>query len=353
MNSESMTEERRADMADPWSEMMRDVETRLVDVNRDVALSDDEIDRLMGLISEGDDKAGKTAVAEAAVVASGLAPMVRVIAEAFVERLSRSLRHGIAGLIDVSSPDVTLNRLSTLIGHLPMPSAMAVMTSRGVTGAGLVVADAALASAFFDVMLGGGQAREVIVQTMRPYSAFELKLFRQFSEYAAKAFSEAVGELMKVEFIVDKIETNPNFLNIGKPIENAIRLSVHVLFGRRGGRLDLILPVSLFGAHPVVVKTEEDHAQRDLAVWRQHFVQSVAKADLELEALLAEFKMPLRRVMSLAVGQTIPLSIDPSSAIVLQGGGKRLAVGHMGRSRHHVAIRLAGPVAAFSNRRSS
>jgi flagellar motor switch protein FliM len=228
---------------------------------------------------------------------------------------------------------------------------MAVIGSRGVTGTGLIVADPFLASTFFDVMLGGGQAREMQIAMARPYSSLELKLFRQLSDYAAKAFSESLAELIKVEFNVDRLETNPTFVSLGKPTDNAIRLRVQVQFGKRGGLMDLVLPLSLFGAHQVVLKQEEDKETHDHSRWRDHLVQSAAAAELEIEALLAEFKMPLRAVLSLAVGQTLPLHIEPSQAIWIHGGGRRLAVGHIGRSHHHVAVRLAGPIQPISTKR--
>ena len=331
--------------ADPWLQMLDDLSNGAPRIGSDGVLSDDEIDRLMGLASSADRRSGKDSVAESPNMTNGFSPAMRLVSETFIDALSRSMRQLVTGVIDVTLVDLSLTRLSIGLGSLPLPSLIAVMQSRALGGSGIMVIDGALAGSFIDMLMGGGQALARDAHSTRPFSSIEVQLFRRLADTTAQAFTDAFSEISKADFGIDRIETNPRYVDIGKPTDNAILLRAQVLFGRRGGMLDLILPLSLFGAieHLIRPKDEEASVASDVD-WRQHLVQSVARSSIGLEVVLADFQLPLRQVIGLAVGQTIPLGIDSSSVVSLQCKGNRLASGLMGRSRDHMALRLIGPV---------
>lgn len=346
MNDMSIKPKVEAPASDPWSRMMNDLINSGPTPVRDGRLNDDEIDRLMGLPQSGDRRSGKEAIADPSSINSGFSPAMRLVAETFVDMLTRRMRQVVAGNIDITLIDLSFIRLSMGIGSLPLPSLVAVLHSRALSGLGIGVIDAGLAGAFFDILMGGGQSAARDLVTMRPYSAIELQLFRKLAETATSSFTEAFSELAKVDFAVDRVETNPRLVALGKPTDNAVRLRVQMMFGRRGGMLDLLFPFSLFASIEHLIRPKEDDASvADDGHWRHHLVQSVARSTMQLEAVLAEFRLPLRTVLSLEIGQTIPLDLDANTPISLQSNGNRLASGLMGRSRDHMALRLTGPIA--------
>lgn len=340
--------------SDPWLRMLDDLSNSTSKSGHDGILDDDEIDRLMGLSSGADRRSGKDAVAESPTLSNGFSPAMRLVSETFIDALSRRVRQLVTGVIEVSLVDLSATRLSMGLGSLPLPSLIAVMQSNSLGGSGIIVIDGALAGSFIDILMGGGQALARDVHSTRPFSNIEVQLFRRLADTTAQAFAEAFNEISKADFSIDRIETNPRYVDLGKPTDNAIQLRVQVLFGRRGGHLDIILPLGLFGAieHLIRPKLEEAVLASDVD-WRQHLVQSVARSTIGLEVVLAEFQLPLRRVMGLAVGQTIPLAIDSSSVVSLQCKGNRLANGLMGRSRDHMALRLIGPVTPQTRKREA
>lgn len=350
MNDLAVNAVGEAETRDPWSRMMDDLINSSPAPVRDGVLNDDEIDRLMGIPQSGDRRSGKDALADSSTINSGFSPAMRLVAETFVDTLTRRLRQMVAGNIDILLIELSFIRLSMGIGSLPLPSLVAVLHSRTLNGLGIGVIDAKLAGAFFDILLGGGlsASREPVMS--RPYSTIEIQLFRKLAETASSSFTEAFSELAKVDFAVDRIESNPRLVALGKPTDNAIRLRVQVMFGRRGGMLDLLFPFSLFASIEHLVRPKEDDASgAGDSNWRHHLVQSVVHSTIPLEAVLAEFRLPLRKVLGLEVGQTIPLDIDFNAPVSLQSNGNRLAGGLMGRSRDRMALRLTGPITTQSH----
>ncbi len=330
---------------DPWAVMLNAIDEPRLQGKQDAILGDEEIDRLMGLSSLHQDVSGKAAIVEAATVAIGLSPAMRQIADAFVESLGRSIRQGVTGLIDVSLLDLSLIRLANGMGQLPLPSLIATLSSRTLGGSGLIIADQALAAAFFDLMLGGGETNTSLQAALRPYSSIELKLYRRLADFVARGFAEAVSDVIKADFAIDKIETNPYLISLGKTSENAVRLRMQILFGRRGGSVDLLLPLSMFGSYEALIRADE--AERDdsgVTEWRHHLVQAAARSTVRLEAVLADFKVPLRTVLGFSVGQVIPLQLSPQQPIWLKSGDKKLCLGLMGRSQGRIALRVTGPL---------
>jgi flagellar motor switch protein FliM len=330
---------------DPWATMLHSIDESRASGTYDPILGDEEIDRLMGLSSVQQGTSGKAAIAEAVNFAIGLSPAMRQIADAFVETLGRAIRQGVTGLIDVSLLDLSLIRLSNGMEQLPIPSLIATLSSRQLGGSGIVVADQALAATFFDLMLGGGEVSDNSRILIRPYSSIELKLFRRLADFVARGFQEAFEEVIKADFSIDKIETNPYLVSIGKTNENAVHLRLQILFGRRGGSIELLLPLSMFGEYESLIRTDEvEREKTDEADWRHHLVQAAAASTVGLEAVLAELKLPLRTILGFSVGQVIPLHINPQSLIWLKSGDQRLGLGSMGRSQGQIALRMNGPL---------
>jgi flagellar motor switch protein FliM len=332
-----------SEQSDPWAVMLNAIDEPRSAGTHNAILGDEEIDRLMGLSSLHQDGSGKAAIVDAATIAIGLSPSMRQIADAFVDGLGRSMRQGVTGLIDISLLDLSLIRLSNGMGQLPLPSLIATMSSRMLGGGGLVIADQALAAAFFDLMLGGSEVHTIPNRSLRPYSSLELKLFKRLADFAARGFQEAVSEMMKADFSIDKIETNPYLISLGKTSESAVQLRVQILFGRRGGTISLLLPLTMFGAYKTLIRADEIERKEGAETgWRQHLVQAAATSSVGVEAVLADIKLPLRTVLNFKIGQTIPLALHPQSPIWLKCGDRRLAQGLMGRSQGQIALRMVG-----------
>lgn len=81
------------------------------------------------------------------------------------------------------------------------------------------------------------------------------------------------------------------------------------------------------------------------AIWEGHLASELWSAEVEIEAVLDELELPLRKVMNLQVGQTLPLHVTPDGQVMLRCGDVTITQGHMGRVGENVAVHVTRPLA--------
>ena len=66
--------------------------------------------------------------------------------------------------------------------------------------------------------------------------------------------------------------------------------------------------------------------------------------EIAVDAVLYEAKLPLRQLMRLDIGDTLPLEIRPDALVTVRCGDVTLTEGRMGRVGDRVAVRVAKPL---------
>jgi flagellar motor switch protein FliM len=80
------------------------------------------------------------------------------------------------------------------------------------------------------------------------------------------------------------------------------------------------------------------------ATWETHLATEIGQADVAVEAVLYEAELPLKRLMSLSVGDTLSLELRPDAFVTVRCGDVTLTEGRMGRVGDRVAVRIAKPL---------
>ena len=78
--------------------------------------------------------------------------------------------------------------------------------------------------------------------------------------------------------------------------------------------------------------------------WEGHLATEIGQAAIAVEAVLYEAELPLRQLMSLKVGDTLPLDLRPEALVTVRCGNVTLTEGRMGRVGDRVAVRVAKPL---------
>jgi flagellar motor switch protein FliM len=79
-------------------------------------------------------------------------------------------------------------------------------------------------------------------------------------------------------------------------------------------------------------------------IWEGHLATEIGQAEIAVDAVLYEAEMPLRQLMTLNVGDTLPLEIRPDALVTVRCGNVALTEGRMGRVGDRVAVRVAKPL---------
>ena len=148
-----------------------------------------------------------------------------------------------------------------------------------------------------------------------------------------------------MKFTIDRLETNPRFAAISRPANAAILVRLRIDMEDRGGNIELLLPYATIEPirNVLLQMFMGEKFGRD-PIWEGHFATEVAQAEIAVDAVLYESDIPLKHLMSLKVGDILPLDMRADALVSVRCGSVTLTEGRMGRVGDRVAIRVTKPL---------
>lgn len=339
-----------SDMAAEWATMIDEAED---DSSPELAGADrilvqEETDQLLGFSlheMHASGAGGIRAIVDSGVVSYERLPMLEIIFDRMVRLLSTSLRNFFNDNVEVQLDNISSVRFGDYLNSIPLPVQLAVFHAEGWEGSGLVTIESNLAYATLDLLLGGKRGNQGTRLDGRPFTTIEMQLVKRMVEIVLADAEICFGVLSPVKYSVDRIETNPRFATITRPANAAILIELKLDMEGRGGTLQILLPYATI--EPIrdllLQSFMGEKIGRD-SVWEGHLATEIWQADLEIQAVLHELHLPLKRVMKLEVGDTLMLDQKPSDPITLRCGDWRLTQGRVGRIDDKIAIQVARPL---------
>ncbi len=339
-----------SDMAAEWATMIDEAED---DSSPELAGADrilvqEEIDQLLGFSlreMSASGAGGIRAIVDSGVVSYERLPMLEIIFDRMVRLLSTSLRNFFSDNVEVQLDNISSVRFGDYLNSIPLPVQLAVFHAEGWEGSGLVTIESNLAYATLDLLLGGKRGNQGTRLDGRPFTTIEMQLVKRMVEIVLADAETCFGVLSKVNFSVDRIETNPRFATITRPANAAILIELKLDMEGRGGTFQILLPYATI--EPIrellLQSFMGEKLERD-SVWEGHLATEIWQADFEVQAVLHEMRLPLKRVMRLEVGDTLMLDAKPSDLVTLRCGDWRLTQGRVGRVDDKIAIQVARPL---------
>jgi len=156
---------------------------------------------------------------------------------------------------------------------------------------------------------------------------------------------QAFRPLSPVTLSIDRLETNPRFAAITRPANAAILVRLRIDMEDRGGNIELMLPyATIEPIRDVLLQMFMGEKFGRDPIWEGHLATEIGQADIAVDAVLYEAKLPLRQLMSLKVGDTLPLDLKADALVTVRCGNVTLSEGRMGRVGDRVAVRVAKPL---------
>ncbi len=310
----------------------------------DRVLDQTEIDSLLGFDGEDDDVGSKSGIQ--ALISSGLVayerlPMLDIIFDRYVRMMSTSLRNFTSDNFEVSIDNMTSIRFGDYLNSIPLPAMLAVFHVEEWDNYGLITIDSNLIYSIVDALLGGRRGTAPMRIEGRPYTTIEHTLVEEMLNVMLKDLCDAFEPISKVNFKLDRLETNPRFATIAQPTNAALLIKMRADMEDRGGRMELVLPYATL--EPVrellLQRFMGEKFGRD-SIWETHLVRELYNTDVALEAILEEHVMTLGEVLGLEVGQTLMLNAQAESEVELRCGGIPMVSGRVGKLGQHVAVKI-------------
>jgi flagellar motor switch protein FliM len=317
-------------------------------------LNQDEIDSLLGFDlgdDDSDDKNGIRGIINSALVSYERLPMLEIVFDRLVRLMTTSLRNFTSDNVEVSLDHISSIRFGDYLNSIPLPAILAVFRAEQLDNYGLMTVDSNLIYSIVDVLLGGRRGTTAMRIEGRPYTTIERMLVTRMIEVILQDMQAAFEPLKKVEFSLDRIETNPRFAAIARPANAAIMIKMRIDMEDRGGRVELLLPYATL--EPIrkmlIQQFMGEKFGRD-NIWEGHLATELWSTDMQVEAVLDELPLPLGRMLNLTVGETVFLNQPPEGAIELRCGQIPLAKGRMGKIGQAIAVCLDEPVSNNARR---
>lgn len=342
-------DEDQDDMAAEWEAMAggdgedEDEDDDSLDVMPGRVLDQDEIDSLLGF--DGDEDAGETsgihAIINSALVSYERLPMMDIVFDRMVRMMSTSLRNFTSDNIEVSLDNITSVRFGDYLNSIPLPAMLAVFRAEEWDNHGLMTIDSSLIYSIVDVLLGGRRGTAAMRIEGRPYTTIEQTLVERMISVILKDMCAAFEPLSPVNFIFDRLETNPRFATIARPPNAAVLIKLRVDMEDRGGRCEILFPYATL--EPIrellLQRFMGEKFGRD-SIWESHLATELWSAEIGLNAILDEQTMFLSEVMNFKVGQTLVFNKTPDDEIVLKCGDVSMISGALGRAGQMMALKV-------------
>jgi flagellar motor switch protein FliM len=327
-----------------WDKALADDGAAQDEAPSDRVLNQDEIDSLLGfdaIADDGSDRTGIRAIVNSALVSYERLPMLEIVFDRLVRLMTTSLRNFTSDNVEVSLDNISSIRFGDYLNSIPLPAILAVFRAHELDNFGLFTIESNLIYSIVDVLLGGRRGTAAMRIEGRPYTTIERSLVQRMIEVVMQDMQAAFEPLSKVNFTLDRLETNPRFAAIARPANAAILVKLRIDMEDRGGRVELLLPYATLEPIRKLLLQQfmGEKFGRD-SIWESHLATELWATRLQIDAVLDEQTMSLREVMKFHVGQTLMLNASPDSPIELRCGGIPLVKGHIGRVGPFVAVKV-------------
>ncbi|PAY04336.1 MULTISPECIES: flagellar motor switch protein FliM [Bradyrhizobium] len=344
--AEAAKNELTENMALQWAAMVEDGSRDFgsKNTNGERVLSQEEIDNLLGFTVGDvslDDHSGIRAIIDSAMVSYERLPMLEIVFDRLVRLMTTSLRNFTSDNVEVSLDRITSVRFGDYMNSIPLPAVLSVFKAEEWENFGLAMVDSNLIYSMIDVLLGGRRGQTQLKIEGRPYTTIETNLVKRLVEVVLSDAEQAFRPLSPVTFTIDRLETNPRFAAISRPANAAILVRLRIDMEDRGGNVELLLPYATIEPirNVLLQMFMGEKFGRD-PIWEGHFATEVAQAEISVDAVLYEAEIPLKELMKLKVGDTLPLDIRSDALVSVRCGNVTLTEGRMGRVGDRVAIRV-------------
>ena len=221
--------------------------------------------------------------------------------------------------VEVSLDRITSVRFGDYMNSIPLPAVLCVFKAEEWENFGLATVDSSLIYSMIDVLLGGRRGQTSLRIEGRPYTTIETNLVKRLVEVVLADAEQAFRPLSPVTFSIDRLETNPRFAAISRPANAAILVRLRIDMEDRGGNIELLLPyATIEPIRSVLLQMFMGEKFGRDPIWEGHFATEVAQAQISVDAVLYEADIPLKQLMKLKVGDTLPLEMRADALVAVQ-----------------------------------
>jgi len=252
-------------------------------------------------------------------IVRGRMPTMELINERFARYLRIGLFNYMHRSVEVSVGPIKVQKYSEFIRNLVVPTNLNLIQAKPLRGTGLIVLDPNLVFLVVDNMFGGDGRFHTRVEG-RDFTATEQRIIQGLLNVIFEEYQKAWQPVFSLQFEYIRSEMNTQFANIATPSEVVIAITFSLEFSGNTSELHICLPYSMVEPIRDVLYSamHSEQASSD-SRWTSMLTRQLQQAEVELVSTLGKTSITLGELMSLKVGDVIPLAIEETIQAAVDG----------------------------------
>ncbi len=268
-------------------------------------------------------------------------PMLQIILEKATRTFTISIRNFLSENINTEIVNLSSTRFKNFTSALNYPSCNIIYKCVDTDTFGVMNFENDLIFILIDVLLGGKKNQKANYSNDKYLTFIEQEIITQFSQIILNDLGLAFDQVAQYKFDFEKIENNPNFINVCRPGDVIVLLSISVEINDKKGKMNIVLPYHILD--PIKDKLQQVFLQdRALdASWNKLLFSKMQEVEFELKAVI---KNPKEKKMSditkLRVGDVLLFDMEEDPDVNVLCDDVELMKGRIGKIKNNKAVIL-------------
>jgi flagellar motor switch protein FliM len=242
-------------------------------------------------------------------IVRGRMPTLEIINERFVRLFRIGLFNFIRRTIDITVGTVKVIKFSEFVRNLVVPTNLNMVHIKPLRGTALMVFEPDLIFLLIDNLFGGDGRYHTRVEG-RDFTETEQRIIRRLLNIVFEEYEKSWKPIYPVSFEYIRSEMNPQFASIATPNEVVVCVSFDLDLGGHGGEFHLCMPYSMVEPiRDILYSTLQGEQMETDKRWVKSLSKQIQGAEVELIANLGQARVTFEQILSMQVGDVIPISI--------------------------------------------
>ncbi len=257
----------------------------------------------------------------------------------FVRNLVSSLSAYLRSYLIINLVSVEQLSYSEFLECLPSPTCLASLGLKPYDGNAVLELNSSLIFPILEILLGGDGKLQFSAQ--REITEIEQVLLDGLLRLILRDLREAWTFVTPIDFTIENIETEPQFLQILAPTEAVVAVAIEIRIGDSIGMMNIAMPSIIIKM--MRQKFDQQWTLRKSASTEQEqsrVLNLLRTAELPSEVLLAGPELLLRDIMNLEEGDVLSFQVPAGRPLDLMINGKKKYNGEIVCAGHRAAFRV-------------
>ena len=265
--------------------------------------------------------------------------------EGFGRNFGAALSALLRTIVEVKLTSVDQLTYSEFVFSLENPTCFNLVNAEPLEGQLILDINPSILFPIIDRLLGGSTSSAAPAR--RPLTEIELRLVKRITDLFLNEMQSAWDNVLHLELEVDRVESNPQLVQIIPANEVVILVSFEVTVGETRGMVNLCIPFNSIEriGHKLSANSWVSYSKRPPTAESIQLVSDrIAEAPLEVVVELAETKLTTADLIGLRVGDIIASEKDIHEPLIVSVEGRPKFEARPGQYKGRKAIEILDTV---------